>query len=178
MHINWCSSSSLLLLEYHIAFTNRPLQLAVLCIRLLVNHLMRTAWGPANYMSPQCTLKSKQKTDTHGPSLKHSLNIKTCSYLFKADDSLSRVPVCGYGEHVGPLWVNNAVLDVCIDAEVLIVGFDLPYRFPYLGWFRDVQLVIFCGWTLMCTHLQTAKTCFKQKPVGLKLLSECSTKRA
>jgi len=41
--------------------------------------------------------------------------------------------------------VNDAVLDVCIDAEVLVVGFDLPHRFPHLSGFGDVQLVIFCG---------------------------------
>lgn len=65
-------------------------------------------------------------------------------YLFEADDALLGVPIGRYGERVGPLGVDDAVLDVRIDAEVFIIGFDLPHWLPYLGRFRDVELVVFC----------------------------------
>lgn len=66
------------------------------------------------------------------------------SYLFEADDALLGVPICRYGERVGSLRVDDAVLDVCVDAQVFVVGFDLPHWFAYLGRFGDVELVVFC----------------------------------
>lgn len=64
-------------------------------------------------------------------------------HLLQRDDALSSVSVRGDGEDRGPICVDDAVLDLCIDAQVLVAGFDLAHRPPHLGWFRHVQLVVF-----------------------------------
>ena len=89
------------------------------------------------------------------------------SYLFEADDALLGVPICRYGERVGALWVNDAVLDVCVDAQVFVVSFDLPHWFAYLGRFRDVELVVFCRYTFICKQGQPQQgKWYKQKLIS------------
>lgn len=112
------------------------------------------------FMSPLSQRRRKLVTQDHFLFLHGGGHIHetSCSYLLQADDALSRVSLGGDGERVCPLGVNDAVLDVCIDAKVLVVGFDLPHRFPHLSRFRDVQLVILCGGeTTKKSHLRDAR---------------------
>lgn len=68
-------------------------------------------------------------------------------YLSQRDNTLSSVFVCGDGEHSGSLGVQDAVFDLCIDSDVLIIGFDLPHWLPHLCRLWDKHLVILCRHT-------------------------------
>lgn len=68
-------------------------------------------------------------------------------YLLQADDSLPGVSVGGDEEGVCSLRVHDAVLDVGVDAQVFVGGFDLPHRLPHLRRLGDVQLVVPCSHT-------------------------------
>lgn len=78
-------------------------------------------------------------------SSRRSRRRRWCSDLFQANDSLPGVSVGGDGEGVGSLGVHDAVLDVGVDAQVFVGGFDLPHRLPHLRRLGNVQLVVPCS---------------------------------